>query len=321
MRKIKWAFIGCGKVVLKNKKTPFINSSNTVVAITTTSIDNSQKAKEKLKLKNCNIYDDVNIMLEKEKIDAIYICTPPKYHYEYLKLLKNFKGCIYVEKPILISNEYIDQIEHMYRNRNNVYVAHYKRLTPKTKRIKQIINQNKVGNIIKIEGNFERLYNKELLKSWIYKTDISGGGRVYDIIPHIIDCIYYIFGDIKYVNSKITYNNTKHDGETDLITNLSINNVPCKLEFHMESPKELDIINVYGDKGLLSFSINRNIPITITRNNKTSTIKYKKTKIYGIECIKEIDNIIKHNKSKKNICTLKQALHNQRLIHKIIKRP
>ena len=71
MQKIKWALIGCGKVVLQNKTTPFINRYNKIVAICTTNIDHSNAAIDKLKLKKCNGYDNVFKMLEKESIDAI----------------------------------------------------------------------------------------------------------------------------------------------------------------------------------------------------------------------------------------------------------
>ena len=177
MKKVKWALIGCGKVVLKNKTSPFINNKNEIVAICTTKLEHSIEAIKKLNLKNCHGYDDVFKMLKNESIDAIYICTPPKFHYEYLKTLSNYNiQLIYVEKPFVLNSEQAKSILNLYKNNlTKVFVAHYKRLTPQIKKLKQIIISKKYGEIEGIEGYFSRVYNQKLAQnSWIYKKEISG---------------------------------------------------------------------------------------------------------------------------------------------------
>ena len=101
MKKIRWGLIGCGKVVLKNKTTPFINRNNTITAICTTTINTAKAAREKLKIKKCDCYDNVDEMLNNHNIDVIYIATPPKYHYIYLKKIKKYNIPVYVEKPFV----------------------------------------------------------------------------------------------------------------------------------------------------------------------------------------------------------------------------
>lgn len=49
MKKTKWGLIGCGKVVLKNDKIPFINKNNTITAICTTTMLTAENAKKKIK--------------------------------------------------------------------------------------------------------------------------------------------------------------------------------------------------------------------------------------------------------------------------------
>lgn len=51
MKKIRWGIIGCGKVILKNKTTPFLNKKNTIVAICTTNLYSAKQASAKLNLK------------------------------------------------------------------------------------------------------------------------------------------------------------------------------------------------------------------------------------------------------------------------------
>lgn len=129
IKKIKWGLIGCGKVILKNNKIPFINRNNTITAICTTNIQTAENAKKQLKLKNCNCYSNAEEMLTNNNIDCIYITTPPKFHYIYLKLLSKYNIPIYVEKPFVKSFKEAKFIKNMYQENSLVFVAHYKRST------------------------------------------------------------------------------------------------------------------------------------------------------------------------------------------------
>ena len=85
MKKIKWGLIGCGKVVLKNETTPFINKNNTITAICTTSMTTAENAKKKLALKNCNCYTNIQDMLLNNNIDCIVYCYPTKISFYVFK--------------------------------------------------------------------------------------------------------------------------------------------------------------------------------------------------------------------------------------------
>jgi len=321
-RKIKWALIGCGKVVLKNKTTPFKNFNNTITAICTTNIKHSINARKKLKLKKCNCYDNIYDLLNNEKFDAIYICTPPKYHFEYLKLLHNFNiPLIYVEKPFVLNLNQAKQIEKIYRNSNTkIFIAHYKRLMKKFVKLKYLIQKNIIGKVNKIEGSFDRPFNKDHLKSWIYNKEISGGGRFFDIGPHIIDILYNIFGNISDIQSKVLYNKPEHSCENHLTTNFKIDNIKCFLSFDFDAQIEKDIIIIYGEKGYIETSINRNKPINIYNKNKKliKSYKFKRPKTWGIETVKAIDKIIFKKKNNPNLVNLEQAIEIQSYIEKIL---
>ena len=323
MKKVKWALIGCGKVVLKNKTTPFNNHKNKIISICTTSIENSNKAISQLKLKNCTGYDNVYEMLNSESMDAIYICTPPKFHYEYLKILSEYNiPIIYVEKPFVLNKNEAKIIKQIYKNKKtNIFVAHYKRLLPQIKKLKNIIQKKKYGKVEYIEGIFKRKFNKELLtNSWIYKKEISGGGRFFDIAPHIIDVIYYIFGSFKNIKSIVLHNQKEHLCESNLTTKFCVNNIPCTLSFDLDSNVEEDVIYIYCSKGIIKTSINRDRNIYIYNMNNALIKKYKfhKIKVWGIEAINEIDNFYLHKKKHYNIATLDDAYITQGYIDKML---
>lgn len=324
MRKVKWALIGCGKVVLKNKTSPFINNKNEIVAICTTKLEHSIEAIKKLNLKNCHGYNDVFKMLKNESIDAIYICTPPKFHYDYLKVLANYNiQLIYVEKPFVLNSEQAESILNLYKNNlTKVFVAHYKRLTPQIKKLKQMIISKKYGKIESIEGYFSRIYNQKLSQnSWIYNKEISGGGRFFDISPHILDVLYYIFGEFQNIKSNVLYEQKEHNCESNVITEFQIQNIPCKLHFDLNAMSDKDFLLIKCSNKDIKTSINRDSTIYILNKKNKITKKYKfsKTKVWGLEAVKELDKLVFHKKYNHNIASLKDAYIIQNYIENIIK--
>lgn len=323
MRKVRWGLIGCGKVVLKNKTTPFINFNNTIVSICTTSINNSKKAKKKLNLKECTCHDDIYDMLNNNNIDAIYICTPPKYHYYYLNLLCKFKIPIYVEKPFTINYNEAKKITNLYeKNDTPIFVAHYKRLTKKIQVLKKLVNSNKIGEITSINGDFRRLFNLDLLeKSWIYNKEISGGGRFFDIAPHILDILYYIFGDFSDIKSHVIFEKELHNCENIVSTTFTLKNcINCNLYFDFISDYDKDFIELIGTKGKITLSINRDLPLNVfnEKGKLMHSYKFPKIKVWGIESVRAINKYLKTKKSKTDICFGHEATKIQKYIESIL---
>lgn len=324
MKKLRWGLIGCGKVVLKNKTTPFVNRKNTIVGICTTSLENSKNARNKLNLKKCGCYDNIHLMLKNEKIDAIYICTPPKYHYLYLKIILKYKIPVYVEKPFVLNINEAKTIVNEYK-KNNVplFVAHYKRLTPKIKKLKKLLEKNKIGNLKYIKGIFNRQFNEALLiNNWIYDKKISGGGRFFDISPHIFDTLYFLLGECYNFKSIVEYETKKHKCENKVNVNFKIKNINCDLHFDLIANDDKDIIYFYGENGNIKTSINREMPIYLhkQKNKRKKIYKFKKTKTWGIEAIKEFNKYIRKNNNSINLCNGDEAIKIQTYINTILKK-
>ena len=200
--------------MLKNKNCVFQNKNNKIVGIKTTNKKSEEEAIKKLKLK-IKQYNNLDYMINNLNYDAIYICTPPKYHYEYLKKLCNVKKPIIVEKPFLLNYNQCINI-HKKFPKKNIYAMLYKGSSKKINFLKKIINKKKYGEIYKIEGNFQRICNFEHLNSWIYNKNISGGGRGFDIIEHILETLYSLFSDLEVIDSKCIYNSKYHDCESQV---------------------------------------------------------------------------------------------------------
>ena len=213
------------------------------------------------------------------------------------------------------------EIKKLYKNSTSIFVAHYKRLTPQIQKLKRLIEKDTIGKIEYIEGNFTRIFNEKLYNnSWIYKSDISGGGRFIDIAPHILDTLYYLFGEITIKNSNIQYNKSVNT-EDVVSTEIVLKNIPCKLFFDFNAKQDIDSLKIIGKKGIINTSINRDFNIYINyKNGKTKTYYFKKPKIWGIENIKAINKIYSKKNTKNDICTLNDACEIQRYIDLIMKK-
>ena len=80
------------------------------------------------------------------------------------------------------------------------FVAYYRRYLPYFLKVKSLVEEGHIGNIINIQIRFAQPprdldHNKENLP-WRVQPDIAGGGYFYDLAPHQIDLLQEIFGCI-----------------------------------------------------------------------------------------------------------------------------
>jgi predicted dehydrogenase len=77
-------------------------------------------------------------------------------------------------------------------------VAHYRRELPNFKAIKKIIAENKIGKIKLVRLTCLQTYQSDLIantdENWRIDPAIAGAGLFYDIGPHQIDMLLYLFG-------------------------------------------------------------------------------------------------------------------------------
>ena len=101
----------------------------------------------KTKIKNSIITQNFNDLLN---LDAIIIASPTYTHLEYLKKLKNYKGYILIEKPVINSLSQYKVINNLYRNKKSKIIINYNFNYSKIFfTLKKILKQNKYGKPIK----------------------------------------------------------------------------------------------------------------------------------------------------------------------------
>jgi predicted dehydrogenase len=241
MDKLNVAVVGTGAMGKSHARNYSAMDSVNLVAIC--DVD-EEKAKQIAKEYNINYYNTCNEMIKKEKIDAVSICVPTKFHKEIaVEIIKN-KIDVLVEKPIAATLEEAKEIINE-ADKNNVklMVGHIERFNPVVMELKRRIVGNELGKIYKV--NCSRLSP--------FPQRIVDVGVIVDLAIHEIDILRNI------INSEITrvYAETArriHSSQEDLLigTIRFKNNVLGVINANWLTPKKVREITVTGEKGMFT---------------------------------------------------------------------
>lgn len=253
---IRWGLIGCGKVVQNKSGAAFRDVPySKVAAVMGRDLEKAKNTAEKLQASEwC---DTVEELLSKE-IDAVYIATPPGLHYEQaLACLKAGKP-VYLEKPMARNYTEAKALTEAFAKAGvPLYIAHYRRAQQRFLKIRELLNEGTIGKIEDVEFSIKRSFSqKDLEHGWLYDTAMSGGGKFYDIAPHAVDMINFLFGNIVKTEGKAQdlgmgcplENYVEMSFETE-------KGIRAAGTFHGLSEERCDRMYVKGTKGTMEFSV------------------------------------------------------------------
>lgn len=201
MKLLKWGFIGCGEVTEK-KSGPAFNEieGSKVIAVMSR---NEKKARSYAERHNISKwYTDAQELIDDPDINAIYIATPPSSHAIYAIMAMKAGKPVYVEKPLAANYDDCVRINRVSEQTGiPCFVAYYRRYLPYFKRVKEIITSNTIGDIMNVQIRFacpprDLDYASKDKLPWRLQPDIAGGGYFYDLAPHQLDLLQYLFGVI-----------------------------------------------------------------------------------------------------------------------------
>ena len=318
MEEIKWGIIGSGDIV--NKNIPVFNSipNSRVVAIMGRNEDKLSLISKKYEINN--IYTDIDEFLNNKEINCVYIATPPGAHFEYAKKCCETGLCTYLEKPIARNYNETTQIVEMYKKANvPLYIAHFFRALSKIQKIKDLLQNKVIGNVCEIDFKIDRNFNISTLDTWLYNAEISGGGKFYDIAPHIIDLIIYLFGEIDEVHG-IAANNLKSYKVEDIVVMIfkTKKGILGTVNFNAIALEKKDLMEISGTKGKIQFSFRDNSPIVLFNNNGKEIIEIEEKETIQTPMIKNVINAILTNNNIE-VCTGEMALEIYKIIDEVLK--
>jgi predicted dehydrogenase len=161
--------------------------------------DPSEKSIEKFRAKFANepiaVYNDYRAMLEKEKLDAVFVCSPDYCHEEHALAALRKKMAVYLEKPMAITVEGCDRIlETACQNKTKLFLGHNMRYMSFVHKMKEIIDSGEIGEVKCIWCRHFISYGGDAyFRDWHSERRYSNG-LLLQKGAHDIDVIHWLAG-------------------------------------------------------------------------------------------------------------------------------
>lgn len=280
MKLLKWGFIGCGEVTEK-KSGPAFNEveGSEVIAVMSRSEKKARSYAERHHISKW--YTDAQELIDDPDVNAIYIATPPSSHATFAIMAMRAGKPVYVEKPLAASYDDCARINRISEQTGvPCFVAYYRRYLPYFRKVKEIIRQGGIGDIMNVQIRFscpprDLDYSSGGSLPWRLQPDIAGGGYFYDLAPHQLDLLQDLFGVITEAEGMCANRAGLYSAEDSVSACFSFESgLPGSGSWCFvghKSAKE-DRIEVIGDKGMLCFSVYNYDPIQLVTSEGTTSI-------------------------------------------------
>lgn len=280
LNSIKWGIIGCGNVT-EVKSGPAFNkvANSSLVAVMRRDASLAEDYAKRHAVPKW--YNNANDLINDPEINAIYIATPPKQHEEYAIAAMQAGKPVYVEKPMALDLVACRRMEQVSKETGvKLVVAHYRRALPLFIRVKELLEQQAIGEIrfarISLLQPDQSAMVAKTGNNWRVDPALAGAGLFYDLAPHQLDLLIHFLG--KPTNSiGIAVNQAGLYTAEDLVVGVAqlpnqvlFNGTWC---FTTPAGKEEDLFEIQGTTGSLRFAVFGHA-LTIERNGIIETEKF-----------------------------------------------
>ena len=182
----QWGIIGPGRIAKKFAYAVSKIPDASIYAIASRSCSNPEQLKNTFNAEN--YYASYEELAADPKVDAIYIATPHRFHFEIAKMCLEAGKAVLCEKPITVNASQADelfklsQLKHIF-----LMEALWTRFLPIYEQVRQQLEAGEIGDICLVESTFgvltpriaqDRFLNNELaggslLDLGVYNTALS----------------------------------------------------------------------------------------------------------------------------------------------------
>lgn len=273
---VQWGIIGCGDVC-EVKSGPAFSK---IAGSTLKSVMRRDKAKAQdfaQRHKVPNFYADATQLIEDPEVNAIYIATPPESHEQYaIQAMKAGKP-VYIEKPVTVSTKACQNMIAASKEYGiPATVAHYRRGLDLFTRVKSLVEQKAIGDVKLIVLNLFQSAKSDIdpAENWRIDPSLSGGGLFYDLAPHQLDILYWLFGTPTSATGH-SINQGKKYSAPDVTALISVfpNDILFQGLWSFNAPvhSRQDTCKIIGENGTVEFSFFTSFvkaKLEISRNGK-----------------------------------------------------
>ncbi len=195
MKKIGWGIVGCSDIVERRAGEAIRSQPNSeIVAFHSRSRDRARAFAERYGAPAH--YDDLDRLLADDRVDIVYVATEVDRHAEQAIAAVRAGKHVLVEKPMALD---VDQCRAMIRAAEesgvHLEVAYYARFLPKSRAMREVIAQGRLGKVVRAVIRVIGYYNPDPSdpKHWRV-TGRGGGNMLADVGSHRLDLLAYLTG-------------------------------------------------------------------------------------------------------------------------------
>jgi predicted dehydrogenase len=203
----------------------------------------------KSKFPRLNIANDLDTLLN--SVDAVAIATPVESHFEIAKICLNAGKHIWVEKPFTSSSKQaLELINLAEAKKLNIFVGHTYIYTDAVRKIKELIENNELGEIL--------YFDSVRINLGLFQRDVN---VMWDLAPHDISIMQYVLSDYKI--SDVSAEGIANYNTFENLAHISVHfsNGKTFAHFHVNwtSPVKIRRMIIAGSKKMLIFDDMENI--------------------------------------------------------------
>ena len=272
---MKFVVVGCGSIGRRHIRNLCSLGVDEIVACDTDA-ERLAYVKNEPAVKSCyNQFQDDLV----SDADGLLVCTPPSSHVEIARKSIEKGVHVFIEKPISHTLEGIDElIEEGCRKHLTICVGYNFRFHPGLKKVKQIINEGRIGRLLSARAEFGQ--NLAEWRPWQdYRKSYTaiealGGGIILDA-SHEIDYLRYLVGDIEQVGcfaDRISELEVETEDVAEIILRFK-NNILGSVHIDFFRPGYKRACEVIGETGVVNWDYsNESVRIYSVQSDKWEAI-------------------------------------------------
>ncbi len=196
-------------------------------------------------------YTSFHEMLANEQLDAVSVCTPPKFHKDAVCAALEAGVSVLCEKPLGFNSEDArDMVEAAQKTGKLLVTAFCHRFHEPVMHARELIRAGKIGKVTMFRNRFGG--KADMTQVWFSDPDISGGGTLPDTSIHSIDIFRYLVGNpIKVAGAVATADRRYKVEDCSIIMLQTRDGAIGTIEASWTSPGSANVIEIYGTDGAI----------------------------------------------------------------------
>jgi predicted dehydrogenase len=201
-QKIKFAVVGCGHIGKRHAEMIARNEQAELVAL----IDTKEKSVLGIEQYDIPFFQSLESFLASSiSCDVINIATPNGFHAMQAMQVLQAKKHVVIEKPMALSKNDAEKVVFKaLEEHKHVFAVMQNRYSPPSLWIKEMITSGILGKIYMVQLNCywnrdDRYYKQG---GWHGSKQLDGG-TLFTQFSHFIDIMYWLFGDIENIQTRL----------------------------------------------------------------------------------------------------------------------